>query len=132
MIGCAYGIPAILYATSCPFMYLATQKLQKRGVIFLGFVQVTVAMLMIGGSDSLFEFQKQPVFIFLGLCMIGLSAGMVTIPVLPEMLECIEDDEELANKYDMMTVENYISGLFVSFQSLGEALGPMFGSLLTD
>ena len=56
MIGCAYGIPAILYATSCPFMYLATQKLQKRGVIFLGFVQVTVAMLMIGGSDSLFEF----------------------------------------------------------------------------
>lgn len=47
--------------------------------------------------------------------MIGLSAGMVTIPVLPEMLECIEEDEELAQKYDMMTVENYISGLFVSF-----------------
>ena len=64
--------------------------------------------------------------------MIGLSAGMVTIPVLPEMLEAIEDDEELSHKYDMMTVENYISGLFVSFQSLGEALGPMFGSLLTD
>lgn len=81
----------------------------------LGFVQVTIAMLMIGGSDGLFEFQKQPVFIFLGLCMIGLSAGMVTIPVLPEMLECIEEDDELADKYDMVTVENYISGLFVSF-----------------
>lgn len=64
--------------------------------------------------------------------MIGLSAGMVTIPVLPEMLECIEEDDKLAEKYDMMTVENYISGLFVSFQSLGEALGPMAGSLLTD
>ena len=47
--------------------------------------------------------------------MIGLSAGMVTIPVLPEMLECIEEDEELSSKYDMITVENYISGLFVSF-----------------
>ena len=58
-------------------------------------------MLMIGGSDSIIEFQKQPVFIFLGLCMIGLSAGMVTIPVLPEMLEAIEEDEEMANKYDM-------------------------------
>jgi len=56
MIGCAYGIPAILYATSCPFMYLATQKMPKRGVILLGFVQVTLAMLMIGGSDGLFEF----------------------------------------------------------------------------
>ena len=47
--------------------------------------------------------------------MIGLSAGMVTIPVLPEMLESIEEDEELSSKYDMVTVENYISGLFVSF-----------------
>mgnify|MGYP002632962513 CR=1 FL=1 len=115
MIGLAYGIPAILYATSCPFMYLATQRIQKRGIILLGFVQVTFAMLMIGGSDSLIEFQKQPVFIFLGLCMIGLSAGMVTIPVLPEMLESIEEDEELSDKYDMNSVENYISGLFVSF-----------------
>lgn len=64
--------------------------------------------------------------------MIGLSAGMVTIPVLPEMLECVEEDEEFGEKYDMMTVENYISGLFVSFQSLGEAMGPMAGSILTD
>lgn len=64
--------------------------------------------------------------------MIGLSAGMVTIPVLPEMLESIEEDEELSDKYDMNTVENYISGLFVSFQSLGEALGPILGSVLTE
>jgi sugar phosphate permease len=55
-IGIAYGIPAILYATTCPFMFLLTQRIQKRGIILLGFIQVTVAMLMIGGSDSLFEF----------------------------------------------------------------------------
>ena len=54
-------------------------------------------------------------FIFLGLCIIGMSAGMITIPVLPEMLECIEEDKELAEKYDMQVVENVISGLFVSF-----------------
>lgn len=31
----------------------------------------------------------------------GLSAGMITIPVLPEMLESIEDDEELMSLYSM-------------------------------
>ena len=40
---------------------------------------------------------------------------MVSIPVLPEMLESIEEDEELREKYDMEVVENVISGLFVSF-----------------
>jgi len=45
----------------------------------------------------------------------GLSAGMVSIPVLPEMLESIEEDEELSSKYDIEHVENTISGLFISF-----------------
>lgn len=87
---------------------------------------------MIGGSDTLFEFQKQPVFIFLGLCFIGLSAGMISIPVLPEMLECVEEDQELAQKYDMETIENTISGLFISFQSIGEAAGPIAASSLSE
>jgi len=89
--------------------------MKKRGIILIGFILIAFAMLMIGGSDSLFSFQKQPVFIFLGLCIIGMSAGMISIPVLPEMLESIEDDKELATKYDMEVVENVISGLFVSF-----------------
>jgi len=58
-------------------------------------------MQMIGGSNLIFEFQKQPVYIFLGLVLMGLSAGMITIPVLPEMLESIEDDEEIMGKYSM-------------------------------
>ena len=132
VIGCAYAIPAILYATTCPFIYLLTQRMRKRGVMLIGFIMITLAMQMIGGSDTLFEFQKQPVFIFLGLCLIGLSCGMISIPVLPEMLECIEDDEELAQKYDIETIENVISGLFISFQSIGEAVGPIAASSLSE
>lgn len=115
IIGCAYAIPAILYACTCPFIYLLTQRMRKRGVMLIGFVAITLAMQMIGGSDTIFEFQRQPVFIFLGLCIIGLSCGMISIPVLPEMLECIEEDEELSQKYDTETIENVISGLFISF-----------------
>lgn len=40
---------------------------------------------------------------------------MITIPVLPEMLESVESDPELAEKYDMQSFENLISGLFVMF-----------------
>lgn len=57
---------------------------------------------------------------------------MISIPVLPEMLECIEEDEELATKYDMETIENVISGLFISFQSIGEAAGPIAASSLAE
>lgn len=95
-IAVSYGIPAILYATTCPFIYLLTQRIKKRGVILVGFVMIALANAMIGGSDSLFKFQKQPVFIFLGLCIIGISAGMVSIPVLPEMLEAVEQTPEVS------------------------------------
>jgi MFS family permease len=113
-------------------MYLLTQRMRKRGIILIGFLLIAMAQAMIGGSDFLFQFQKQPVFIFIGLCFIGLSAGMVTIPVLPEMLESIEDDSELSHKYDMEQVANFISGMFVTYQSIGEAIGPMISSTIAE
>ena len=55
-IGVSYGIPAILYASLCPFIYLVTMRMQKRGTILIGLILICAAMLMIGGSDSLFQF----------------------------------------------------------------------------
>ena len=40
---------------------------------------------------------------------------MISIPVLPEMLESIEEDSMLAEKYDIESIENYTSGLFIAF-----------------
>ena len=57
---------------------------------------------------------------------------MVSIPVLPEMLESVEQDEELQGLYNREACENTISGLFVSFQSLGEASGPIVSSILAE
>jgi hypothetical protein len=110
--------------------------MQKRGLIIVGLTVIQIAMLMIGGSDTLDDvlanFHGDSFFIFLGLCLVGLSAGLVSIPVLPEMLESIEQDEELASQYELDDMENLISGLFVSFQSAGEALGPSVASILSD
>jgi hypothetical protein len=91
---------------------------------------------MIGGSDFLddviLSFHKQPVFVFLGLTLTGLSAGLVSIPVLPEMLECVETNPAISNVFDLGGMESLISGLFIFFQSLGEATGPVISAYLTD
>jgi MFS family permease len=131
-IGFAFGIPAILYATTCPFIYLLTDRFKKRGLILIGFICLTFAMLMIGGTDAIEIFYKNPFFIFLGLCIMGLSTSLCTIPCLPEMLDAIEEDPSFDNRYDEEELENVISGLFVTVQSLGEAIGPMVSSLLVD
>ena len=57
---------------------------------------------------------------------------MITIPVLPEMLDSIEEDPSISGRYDLESIENFISGLFIGFQSLGEATGPITSSILTD
>ena len=71
-------------------------------------------MLMIGGTDAIAIFYKNPFFIFIGLCIMGLSTSLCTIPCLPEMLEAIEEDPAFADKYDNEELENVISGLFVT------------------
>jgi Na+-driven multidrug efflux pump len=55
---------------------------------------------MIGGNDYIKDYNKETFFILWGLMIIGISAGMVTIPVLPEMLDAINEDKELIAKYD--------------------------------
>ena len=74
--------------------------MQKRGLIVIGLTLTLLSMLMIGKSEELDSCQPYfgtSFFIYLGLCIYGLSSGLVSIPVLPEMLESIEQDKELAD-----------------------------------
>ena len=66
----------------------------------------------------------------LGAMVIGCSAGMVSIPVLPEMLEAIEVCSDL--NYNKETLDNYISGLFIIANGFGEGIGPILSSILNE
>ena len=99
-VGLAYGIPAVLYATTCPFIYLLARYIQKRGLILTGYLFVFCAVLMIAGSPLIPVSVKPSTLIFLGLVTIGLAGGMLSIPILPEMLDAIEEDKGLRAKYD--------------------------------
>ena len=117
---------------TCPFIFMLTRKIEKRGLILIGYLLVAFALLMIGGSAIIPAFYNNPEVPFMGLIIIGLAGSMISIPILPEMLDAVEEDKELALKYDRENLENLISGLFVSFQSIGEAIGPMLNSVLVE
>jgi len=86
-----FSIPSLIYALCSSGMYLLTQKLPKRLVIISGFAVLTVGMWLVGQSKIL-GLQDDADFVLLGLCLIGAAASMISIPVMPECLEAIEED----------------------------------------
>ena len=110
-------------------MYLLTERLPKRGVIIIGTILMAIGMMCVGTS-KLLGFDNNPATILMGMMIIGSSAGMISIPVLPEMLEAIEVSKHL--NYDPEDLENYLSGIFVVATGVGEMVGPVLSSFLNE
>jgi len=128
-IGCCFAVPGIIYAALSPLMYLFTDRLPKRAVILIGIVLMSIGMFFVGTSKSL-GLENNPAMIILGMMMVGAAAGMISIPVLPEMLEAIEERND--RKYEIEELNNYISGIFVTCTGLGEFIGPVLSSFLNE
>jgi len=128
-IGICFAVPGIIYAALSPLMYLFTERLPKRAVILIGILMMSVGMFFVGTSKAL-GLENNPAMIILGLMIIGAAAGMISIPVLPEMLEAIEERND--RKYNLEELNNYISGIFVTCTGLGEFIGPVLSSFLNE
>ena len=128
-IGFCFAVPGVIYAAISPLMYLFTQRMPKRAVILLGILLMSIGMFCVGTSKSL-GLENNPAMIILGLMVIGAASGMISIPVLPEMLESIEEQNDL--NYNMEELNNYISGIFVTCTGAGEFIGPVLSSFLNE
>jgi len=128
-ISLCFAIPAILYATASPLMFLVTSRIPKRTVINIGTVIMAFGMLFLGTSDILGA-ENDADFVLAGLCLIGLSASMMAIPIMPEMLESIEQRPDFG--YDIEDVTNQTSSLFVLSIGIGEAIAPVAASVLSS
>ena len=128
-IGFCFAVPGIIYAALSPLMYLFTERLPKRAVILIGILLMSIGMFFVGTSKSL-GLENNPAMIMLGLMIIGAAAGMISIPVLPEMLEGIEEGS--TRNYNLEELNNYISGIFVTCTGLGEFTGPVLSSFLNE
>ena len=83
-------------------------------------------MAFVGTSKTL-GLNNNPAMIITGLMIIGAASGMVSVPVLPEMIEAVQ----IANfNYDVHELENRISSLFCFATGIGETFGPILGSTL--
>jgi len=84
-------------------LFLITERVPKRLVIISGHILCATGMLVVG-SSKIFGLENDANMVLAGLCVLGLSASLIAIPVMPECLEAIEDRTDL--NYDPEDVNN--------------------------
>ena len=99
----------------------------RRGLIFIAFLVLNIAVFMIGTSPLL-NMRDSPGCIFVGLALCGFAASAITIPLLPEMLD------QVTKKYPSLKnseeLNDAAAGYFNGSLGVGEALGPLVASQL--
>ena len=63
--------------------------MKKRGILFFGLLIQSIGVLIAGIETSL-ETNLTTSYIIIGCVMFGMGSGLVTIPCMPEILDCIE------------------------------------------
>lgn len=109
-IGFSFAIPTLIYAATSPLIYVLTSRFQKTAVILMGYILTSGGMFLVGTS-KLIGMYNSPVFILLGLSIMGFGCGMIIIPVLPDMIESVEKERPHLNQ-DLL--QNRMSGLFIA------------------
>lgn len=89
-IGFSFAIPTLVYASTSPLIYILTTKFSKSAVILLGYAFTSTGMFLVGTS-KLWGIYNSPAFIIIGLGVMGFGCGMIIIPVLPDMIESVEE-----------------------------------------
>ena len=102
-IGFSFAIPTLIYASTAPMIYLLTERFKKTAVIFMGYSLICLSLFFIGPS-KLLGFYNSPAYIYLGLSIMGFGAGMITIPIMPEMIDSVE--ERYHNEFDEAVLHN--------------------------
>ena len=68
--------------------------------------------LLLVGPSQILNIYNSPAFIILGLAVMGFGCGLIIIPVMPDMIESV-DEKNL--DIDEIELNNNISGLFIAF-----------------
>ena len=90
---------SIGYILSMPLVTLLRKKMSKKGILFLG-LGIQSLGVHISGIDQIENWYSPGIFTLLGVSMIGLGTGQALIPIMPEILEGIEQDQNFMFGYD--------------------------------
>ena len=84
-----FAMPAIAYIVNTLLVSSYCKVFSRRSVIFFGLSCFTVSIFLIGTSPML-EMKNSPATIFTGLMLLGFSAAMISIPLIPEVIHSVE------------------------------------------
>jgi len=110
-MGLSMASVSITYMMSMPIVFFLTKRISKRGVLFIGLSLQTIGVI-VSGTEKLNSFENPGFFSLVGLAIFGIGMGFVTIPVMPEILDSIEEDPRFIN-YDEQHLYNICSGYFI-------------------
>ena len=127
-IGFYFSAPAIAFFLNCLLIRSYTRILPRRLVITCGLIFYATALFCVATSPLL-SMTNNPYTILFGLILLGWSAVLVVVPMVPELLSSIE------TQYPHLKGEqlnNVISGYVNTSISTGEALGPVTSGIMTE
>jgi len=109
-IGFGVVLVSIIFGFMIPISIKFTEKISKRGCILIGLVLMSIGISVMG-IDNQGKWRLTAIFSILGLTIFGSSIALVAIPLMPEILESIE--ERFGGQYNELVMQNNISGYFI-------------------
>ena len=106
-----------------------TNRFSKRGVVFFGMILQNLG-INLTGFNSLGHWQMTMLFTIMGLIIFGIGTAMITIPLLPEILDAIDENPRWRGNINEEILQNNVSGYFIFCQATGETCGPLASSFL--
>lgn len=91
---------------------------------------IQIIGITISGIEKVEDFYNPGIFAIIGLVIFSLGMALVTIPVMPEILDAIEDEPNKPSNINEQEMYNKLAGYFIMCQGLGESVGPFTTSCL--
>ncbi|KAM3139462.1 hypothetical protein pb186bvf_008487 [Paramecium bursaria] len=121
------GTTSIIYIGSINFVPSLFKYFSKKTLLLVGISLGVVGVLLLA---PVFILPQQWWVVFIALPFIGLSNSLCVVSSIPQYMEYMY--KILPDPTLKQQIHDLTSGLFVSFYSLGNFIGPLFGGVLFD
>jgi MFS family permease len=123
-IGLCFALPTLAYALTGPLLLKRiTKHFEYRTTIMMGFWILVVSGIFIGPSKVFQLPGTSPVLMLIGLYLLGTGVAWTIIPIIPEMMQSIDQDERAYDK---------VSAIFNIFGGFGQIVAPPLAGALND
>jgi len=89
-VGFYFASPAVTYIGNSLMIQYYCKMVQRRTVIFIGAFLFSISLYLIATSPLL-GLRDSSYVILTGMLLLGFSSAMVTVPLIPEVLDSIEN-----------------------------------------